>query len=92
MKRCKSWRQLYSADRDSLRDEPSTGGVSPAKAAAITQIKTGVLSALQEDETRFYATAVIEKTDEHLKLATVSWSKEPLESWLARSRKRSAVL
>src|SRR5205807_1756280 len=25
------------------------------------------------------------KTDDHLKLATVSWPKEPLESWLARA-------
>jgi N-acetylneuraminic acid mutarotase len=53
----------------------------------ITQIRTGVLSALQEDEERFYATAVIEKTRDRLKLATVSWLKEPLESWLARVEK-----
>ena len=40
---------------------------------------------LQEDENRYYATAVIEKTNDHLKLATVSWLKEPLEPWLARA-------
>jgi N-acetylneuraminic acid mutarotase len=57
---------------------------SPGKAAPITQIKPGVLRPLQEDEGRYYATAVIEKTADHLKLATVSWLKEPLESWLAR--------
>jgi N-acetylneuraminic acid mutarotase len=69
----------------SLRDESvRLADGSPAKAAALTQIKTEVLSALQEDEARFYATAVIDKTYEHLKLATVSWSKEPLEAWLAR--------
>src|SRR5262249_35330262 len=45
-------------------------------------IPMGQVSPLQEDETRFYATAVIDKSYCHLKLATVSWQKEPLESWL----------
>ena len=36
-------------------------GGSPAKAATITRIKIGVLSGLQEDDTRYYATAVLEK-------------------------------
>jgi N-acetylneuraminic acid mutarotase len=48
-----------------------------------TQIKTGVLSSLQEDEGRFYVTAVIEKSEAHLKVATVSWLKAPSECWLA---------
>src|SRR6266496_559043 len=47
-------------------------------------IPIGQLSALQEDETRYYATAALSKTDDHFKLATVSWPKEPLEPWLAR--------
>jgi N-acetylneuraminic acid mutarotase len=59
-------------------------GVSPAKGASITQIKTGVLSSLQEDEGRYYATAVIEKAKDHLKLAIVAWLKEPFESWRAK--------
>jgi hypothetical protein len=59
--------------------------VSPANGAPITEIKTGVLSSLQEDETRYYAASVIEKTENRLKLATVAWRKEPLESWLARA-------
>jgi N-acetylneuraminic acid mutarotase len=45
----------------------------------------GKLSPVQEDETRYYATAVLSKTDNRLKLATVSWLKEPFESWGARS-------
>src|SRR5207244_12904201 len=40
---------------------------------------------LQEDEGRYYATAVVSKAKDHLKLATVSWLKEPLESWRARA-------
>jgi hypothetical protein len=47
-------------------------------------IPIGKLSSLQQDETRYYGTAVIEKTNDRLKLATVAWPKEPLESWLAR--------
>ena len=51
----------------------------------VTQIKTGVLSALQEDTSAYYATAVIEKTKNRLKLARVSWLKESFESWRARA-------
>ncbi len=55
----------------------------------ITQIKTGVLSSLQEDEGHFYATAVIDKADDHLRLATVSWLKEPRESWVATAEEKA---
>src|SRR5438034_4538077 len=64
---------------------PVAAGASPAKGAPLTQITTGVQSPLQEDETRYFAVAVIEKTKDHLKLATVEWRKEPLESWRARA-------
>jgi len=60
-------------------------GVSPAKGAPTVQIKTGVLSPLQEDEGRYYATAVVKETKDRLKLATVEWRKEPLESWRSRA-------
>src|SRR5437016_858430 len=80
-------------------DRTVAAGVSPAKApvpaspqkaigtakdASISQIKTGVASALQEDESRYYAAAILNKTHDHLKLAVVSWLKEPLGSWLAQ--------
>jgi hypothetical protein len=65
------------------------GGAKNSRArtsgATITQIKTGILSPLQEDEERYYATGVISKTNESLKLATVVWRKDPLESWRARA-------
>jgi len=60
-------------------------GASPATGTPITQIKTGVLSPLQEDQERYYVTAVIEKTEDHLRLATISWLKEPFESWSPRA-------
>jgi N-acetylneuraminic acid mutarotase len=47
-------------------------------------LPVGKLTSLQEDRENYYATALIEKTTDRLKLATVSWLKEPLESWLAR--------
>jgi Kelch motif. len=56
----------------------------PTSGAPIAQIRTEVVSTLQEDESRYYATAVIEKTRERLKLATVTWPKEPFESWIGR--------
>jgi hypothetical protein len=46
-------------------------GDSPPKPAPIMQIKTGELSPLQEDERRYYATAVIKETKDHLRVATV---------------------
>ena len=60
-------------------------GVSRAQGVSMTQIKTGVVSSLQEDETRFYATTVLERTGARLKVATVSWLKESSKSWLART-------
>ena len=46
-------------------------------------IPIGKLSSLQEDENRYYATAVIEKSKSRLTLATVTWQKKPLGSWVA---------
>ena len=57
-----------------------------AKADAI--IPSGKASILLEDESRYYATAVVSKTKERLRLATVDWLKEPLESWLAKAETR----
>ena len=81
----REWNEAVQKVAVMFGNHPVAAGVSPAKAPTMTQIKTGVLSAIQEDETRYYATAVLTKTADHLKLGTVSWRKEPLESWLARA-------
>ena len=47
-------------------------------------IPVGKLSPLQQDETSYFATAVIEKESNRFKIATVFWPKEPVETWLAR--------
>ena len=49
-------------------------------------VPVGKLSSLQEDENRYYATAVIEKGKDRLRLATVSWQKKPLGSWVANAQ------
>ena len=52
--------------------------------APTTQIKTGIRSPLQEDEARYYAIAIVTRSNDRIKLATVELRKEPLESWRAR--------
>jgi N-acetylneuraminic acid mutarotase len=65
---------------------PSRPSLSARPAVAPYQtIPVGKLSSLQEDESRYYVTAVIKKTNDRLKLVTVSWPKEPLQSWLTRA-------
>jgi N-acetylneuraminic acid mutarotase len=48
-------------------------------------ISMGVFSSLQEDGGRYYATALISKTEERVRLATVEWRKESIESWRDRA-------
>src|SRR5437899_2169190 len=87
-------------------DQPVAAGVLPAKGRPMaegpkargaandklmTHLTTGTVSPLQEDETRYYATAMVNKSAGHLKLATVSWLKEPLESWRVRVEKQAAT-
>jgi N-acetylneuraminic acid mutarotase len=55
------------------------------------QIKTGVLSPLQEDESHYYAVAVMGRGKDRLKLATVAWLKKPLRSWLAKAETQAPV-
>jgi hypothetical protein len=59
------------------------GGDQPDTDAR-AQIKTGLLSPLQEDDAHYYAVAVMKKSKDRLKLATVAWLKKPLRSWLAK--------
>ena len=80
----RDWNETVQKLAAMFKDCAVAAGVSPAKSRPVPQIKTGLLSSLQEDEERYYAVAVSNKANDHLKLATVSWLKEPLESWLAR--------
>ena len=61
---------------------------SQSQVAGYQTLPVDKLSSLQEDGIHYYAVAVVEKTDDHLKLATVSWLKEPLQSWLTRAENR----
>ena len=87
----REWDQRLQKLAQTFSDTGVAAGVSLAKSiSSTTKIPAGALSLLQEDETRYYATAVIEKSDHHLKLASVSWPKEPLGSWLARAENQVA--
>ena len=54
-------------------------------AEAYEKIPVGKLTSLQGDGEHYYAIAVIEKTDGHLRLGTIAWLKESLPSWLDRT-------
>ena len=58
---------------------------------AIAQIKTGILSPLQEDDGHYYAVAVMKKGKDRLKLATIAWLKEPLRSWVTKAEAQAPV-
>ena len=58
---------------------------------AIAQIKTGILSPLQENDAHYYAVAVMKKGKNRLKLATVAWLKEPLRSWVTKAEAQVPV-
>src|SRR5437899_10997539 len=63
----------------------SAAGAAALQKPSIAQIKTGVLSPLQEDDAHYYAVAIMKKGKDRLKLATIAWLKEPLRSWLAKA-------
>src|SRR5205807_2233289 len=72
--------------------QPHNSQVDAKRLDAWSRIRLAALSPLQEDEVRYYATAVIEKANDHLKLATVSWPKERLDSWLAKAENQTPEL
>jgi N-acetylneuraminic acid mutarotase len=80
----REWDETLQKFAAMFNHRTTAGGLSPTKGALLAQLKTKLLSSLQEDESRFYAAAVIDKTGDHLKVATVSWLKEPLGFWMAR--------
>jgi hypothetical protein len=71
------------------RDPAIAGSRSLDLAEEYQTLPVGKLGSLREDDTRFYATAILNKGNNHLKLATVSWLKEPLDFWLARAENRA---
>jgi N-acetylneuraminic acid mutarotase len=69
----------------------SAVGAAALQKPPIAQIKTGVVSPLQEDDAHYYALAVMKKGKDRLKLATIAWHKEPLQSWLAKAEAQAPV-
>jgi N-acetylneuraminic acid mutarotase len=77
--------------RKSLQARQTDAHASIARPDPLKQIKTGVLSPLQEDDGHYYAVAVTKKGKDRLKLATISWLKEPLRSWLSKAQLQAPV-
>src|SRR4029077_16102328 len=77
--------QGFGVRRDVASFESADMSAHSKNAAAgdCETIPLGEISPLRDDETSYYATAVVEKTKDRLRLATVTWHKERLESWLA---------
>jgi len=69
----------------SLPNGQSAAGAVGIQKSLVPQLKTGVLSALQEDDAHYYAVAVMNKGRDRLKLATIAWAKESLPTWLAKA-------
>src|SRR4029077_4490991 len=78
--------QLDSREWDQNVQTLATTFNKPGAAEGYETVPVGKISSLQEDESRYYATAVIEKGKDRLRLATVSWVKEPLGSWVAHAQ------
>src|SRR5262249_45331024 len=55
---------------------------------AANQLAIGKLSKLQEDGDRFYVNTVLEKNNQHLKIAIVEWNKKSFGEWWAAEKLR----
>ena len=76
----------FNRAKSQLRNarDPATAGGRPLDLADVYQtLPVGKLSSLQEDAERYYATAILNKSNDRMELATVSWLKESFESWRA---------
>ena len=54
-------------------------------------VVVGRVSALREDETRFYVVAVLAFDDRHIRLATAEWGKRPFRDWWSEARRGLAA-
>ena len=85
---CASGRRIKLGGRnwaETVQMVAATFNIRGTAAEGYKTIPVGRLSPLQEDESRYYTTAVVNETKDRLKLATVSWLKESFESWRART-------
>ena len=73
--------QRHPLKRPASKSGSRNNTKSPKNQNILAAIKTGALGPLQEDDTRYYTTAVLEKGKKRLRVATLAWLKEPFESW-----------
>jgi len=72
---------------ESGRFPPSRGLHVPSDTTP-ESLPIGLVSALQEDDTRFYALAVLEAAPRTVKVALVQWPKVSFDHWLLEQRKK----
>jgi N-acetylneuraminic acid mutarotase len=79
--------------RRAIGSESTDISAYPEKARAenYEMLPVGEVSPLQDDERHYYAVAVIKKDKTRLRLATISWLKEPLRSWVAKVKTGASV-
>ncbi len=86
--------QFGVLDPAAVEDVPfkSRRGVARRKRADAPRTFPWARSArLQEDDTRFYALAVLEATPQSVKVALVQWPKVPFDEWLSQQRGKLGV-
>ncbi len=71
------------------RERTLTRGEWDETLQKLAGITIGKLSALREDELCYYTTAVLEKSEDRVTIATVTWPKESLESWVAKAENQT---
>jgi len=79
----------YSAAFESA--DMSAHSKNAAAADEYETLPVGKLSPLQEGDSHYYAVAVMKNGRDQLKLATITWLKEPLRSWLAKAEAQVPV-
>jgi len=73
----------------SPRPEAATAWPAPERAGPeLDRLRPNRLTALMERDDRFLVQAVLAKTDESLRVATVSWPKTPFGEWWQEARPR----
>jgi N-acetylneuraminic acid mutarotase len=87
----REWTKIVQKLAATFSDRPNAQRRNNGTAYADDTLQTGKVIPLQEDASRHYAVAVLERSENRLKLATVEWLKEPLESWLAQAEKQVPV-
>ena len=88
-RRRSKWTRSQCGDRNESRKSGVGRQKSNSWKRLLEPAQSGTFGPLQEDERRFYAIGLIEKTSDHVKFGTIEWLKEPFESWIAKAESQT---